>query len=357
MQPLDSLAVEHLLHRHSCNARNEKCANEQGMTGHPCTNVHPDSRKEYPAIDAAMEVLEDTTQFILRELYVSFRFVRYDLTVTVLPGALLTLATHMKGTSVFGTTTSLTPIWRSLPSSIIWMWLFVYVSNLANQIHGAEEDAINKPSRPIPSKLVTISSAHKRFVWISAIFVLAGAWLGNGILSLAWVVDVLINDFWGPSITYLHWLVKPIFMTTGIFIMALGNPNIVAPVLDHAPTVLYMAVISVAVGLFGFNLQDIRDVEGDRAKGDRLTLPLMIGEVPARHLCNILLLCCWGILHSALKALDRPYNFATSMAILLWCIFLCIRTLVFRSPAQDHKTYIFFVYLYSFVLISYLWVV
>ncbi|KAH7435173.1 hypothetical protein KP509_06G053200 [Ceratopteris richardii] len=143
MQPLHSLAVQDVLHRHSPSTRH-------GVSEPPCTNVPSYVEQEYPAIDAALEVVEDTARFILRELYVSFRFVRYDLTVTVLPGALLTLATHMKSTSVFGATASLTPMWRSLPSSIIWMWLFVYVSNLANQIHGAEEDAINKPSRPIP---------------------------------------------------------------------------------------------------------------------------------------------------------------------------------------------------------------
>ncbi|KAH6557382.1 hypothetical protein KP509_1Z117900 [Ceratopteris richardii] len=185
MQPLHSLAVQDVLHRHSPST-------QHAVTEPACTNIHSYVEHEYPAIDGVLEVVEDTARFILREFYVSFRFVRYDLTVTVLPGALLTLATHMKSSSVFGDTGSLTPIWRSLPSSIIWMWLFVYVSNLANQIHGAEEDAINKPSRPTPSTLVTISSAHKRFVWISALFVLVGSCLGNGILSLAWVADVLV---------------------------------------------------------------------------------------------------------------------------------------------------------------------
>ncbi|KAH7431636.1 hypothetical protein KP509_08G057900 [Ceratopteris richardii] len=357
MQPKQSLAFGDLLHRRPRTTANDKSLMKEGLTQTPSAAVLSSNEKEYPAMDAASEVGEGLAGFTLRELYISFRFVRYDLLVTVLPGAMLTLATHIKGATIFGTAANLTPIWRSLPSSIFWMWLFVYVTTLANQITGAEEDAVNKPSRPIPSKLVTISSAQKRFVWVCGLFVLVGSCLGNGVLSLAWVADVLVVELWGPSSTYLHWLTKPLFMVIGILIMGLGNPNIVGPITKHHPTVLYIGAIAIATGLFGFNIQDIRDVEGDRSRGGRRTLPLLVGEVAARHLCNMLLLCCWGILHLALKALHRPQNFATSMVILVWCIFLCIRTLLFRSPAQDHKTYMFFVYLYSFVLFSYLWAV
>ncbi|MCO5550602.1 hypothetical protein L7F22_004090 [Adiantum nelumboides] len=312
--------------------------------------------KRHPALEAALQVMREVVEFAKREVYVSYRFVSYDLTVTVLPGTLLTLVTHIKGATI-AVDVARTPLWRSLPSSFVWMWLFVYVITLANQTHGSAEDARNKPTRPIPSGVVTVAGGYRRLVWTCLLFMLLGAHLRIRLLSALWVVNVLTLECWGPSCTRLHWLVKPIAMMIGIFIICVGNPSLVAPIAHHRPTLVYMSSISLAMGLFGSSIQDIRDVDGDRLKGDRLSLPILLGDMPARHLCSFLLLCSWGTLHIALMALSGPFNLATSMAILLWCLFLCYRTLAMRSPAQDHQTYLAFVYLYSFLLLSYSWVV
>ena len=42
---------------------------------------------------------------------------------------------------------------------MFWVWLHLLSCNLANEIQAIEEDKINKPSRPIPSCLITVHSA------------------------------------------------------------------------------------------------------------------------------------------------------------------------------------------------------
>ncbi|KAH7435378.1 hypothetical protein KP509_06G062300 [Ceratopteris richardii] len=134
------------------------------------------------------------------------------------------------------------------------------------------------------------------------------------------------------------------------------NISIVAPSFINYPTLIFMAATAIAVGL-GSSTHDHRDVEGDRVSGGRVTLPIMLGNMPARVVTNFLLLCCWATLHASLLYLNRPFNAATSFVILVWCLLLCFRTWTLQSPSEDHKTYSLFVYLYSFVNIAYYWAV
>ncbi|KAH7435372.1 hypothetical protein KP509_06G062100 [Ceratopteris richardii] len=305
-------------------------------------------------------VVTKILELMAREIYLSYKFVSYDLTATVLPGALISIVSHIKLNCVLGSNIKSAPLWRSLFCSTTWTWLFIYVFTPANQTQSARnggEDSTNKPSRPIPLKLVTINRAFWRLGFVCTTFVLYGMYLGSGLLSTAWVACALILNFIDASLNSLHWLIEPIVMMVGIVVINMVNISIVAPSFINYPTLIFMAAIAKALGLFGSSIQDHRDVEGDRLSGGRVTLPILLGNMPSRLVTNILLLCCWATLHASLAYLNRPFNAATSFVILVWCLLLCFRTWTLQSPSEDHKTYSLFVYLYSFVNIAYYWAV
>ncbi|KAH7435375.1 hypothetical protein KP509_06G062300 [Ceratopteris richardii] len=298
-------------------------------------------------------------KLIAREIYLSYKFVSYDLTATVLPGALISIVSHIKLNYMLGSNIKSAPLWRNLLCSITWTWLFIYAFTLANQTQSAQnggEDSTNKPSRPIPLKLVTINGGLWRLGLVCTNFVLYGMYLGSGLLSATWVACALILNFVDASLNSLHWLIKPIVMMVGTVVINMVNISIVAPSFINYPTLIFMAATAIAVGL-GSSTHDHRDVEGDRVSGGRVTLPIMLGNMPARVVTNFLLLCCWATLHASLLYLNRPFNAATSFVILVWCLLLCFRTWTLQSPSEDHKTYSLFVYLYSFVNIAYYWAV
>ncbi|MCO5561552.1 hypothetical protein L7F22_015172 [Adiantum nelumboides] len=305
----------------------------------------------------------------MREIYLSYQFVKYDITATVLQAMLVMLATHVKGaTSASSTMTA--PLWQSMPGTFLWAWLFAYVVTLANQAHGAEEDAVNKPTRPIPSGDVTVKGAYYRLVWVCCLFVLFGACQQQaamaGLLSVVWVASSLTLNLWRPALAHLHWLMKPIVMMIGTFVLTMVPASMANPAaMHHRPTLFYMAAVSLASGALALCIQDLRDVEGDKrwsATSDdeslrRLTLPILLGDMPARYLCSFLMLMAWVILHGALMVLAHRYNLATSICFLALSILLCFRTLFMRSPSQDHHTYLLLVYLVGFCQFAYLWVV
>ncbi|KAH6555354.1 hypothetical protein KP509_1Z262900 [Ceratopteris richardii] len=153
-------------------------------------------------------VVANMFKLIVKEIYLSYKFFSYDLASTVLPGALMNIVSHMKLRYMFGSNTMSAPLWVSLVCSISWMWLFVYAVTLANQTQSARngsEDITNKPSRPIPSGMVTINAAFWRLGLVCTAFILYSKCLSIGLLSVTWVGGVLVLNFMEASRSSLHW--------------------------------------------------------------------------------------------------------------------------------------------------------
>lgn len=179
-----------------------------------------------------------------------------------------------------------------LPLVIAFNWYSVLVFDLANQRSPAsiQEDSINKPWRPIPSGKVaasTVSRALLVLIPITWFFnYLLGVWNeGLMVQLLTWAYndlgggDSLARD---PIIAVAY-----AFFNLASLKIALGPQAIVT-----YEGYVWIAVISGVV-LTTMQVQDLKDQEGDKARGRR-TVPIVFGDKFSRITIGIFV-CAWSI--------------------------------------------------------------
>ncbi|MFJ4478795.1 UbiA family prenyltransferase [Streptomyces xanthochromogenes] len=220
-----------------------------------------------------------------------------------------------------------------LASGFVYSWMFLYIHTLSNQATGAAEDAVNKPFRPIPARLVTVRGAHLRFVPAVAVFLTLG-WLNHALWSaLGWAVAVTLHNYCGGD---RHWLGRQAFNMAAVPLGFSASWLIAGPLTEDAWR--YIGAICALLTLIF--IQDLRDVAGD-ARVHRRTLPLVLGEGPTRALAAAMLVAfpcaAWSFLPT-----DR-YLWHTGP---IWTgVFICVfawialRLVIRRTPSDDHWAY------------------
>ncbi|KAJ7577363.1 hypothetical protein C8J56DRAFT_798699 [Mycena floridula] len=175
----------------------------------------------------------------------------------------------------------------SLPALAVWVWLYLLQFCAANQMNGAEEDAQNKPYRPIPAGLISIETTRALrwalvpvCLWLSWIFRV----IYPGIcLSLAFII---YNELGLDS----YWYTKNILNAIGIVSWNVGAAKISASgtvrfdslvslglmrgqpgVLFPNPDVWIAPYLSTLLIASTIHVQDFRDEKGDRLQ-DRVSL-------------------------------------------------------------------------------------
>ena len=173
-----------------------------------------------------------------------------------------------------------------MPWTFMYFLLFLYSFNLCDQIAGAEGDKLDKPDRPIPSGLITIQGAKYRWCLITTVYILCSVAIGNVWSCLLWVVVTLLYCH-GATGWDKHWFTKNfISMTLGTFVLGWSGWSIMYghPWMDTSYAITVVS-LSLYVGATA-NLQDMRDVEGDKRTG-RLTLPISFGIPSSKRLLSL----------------------------------------------------------------------
>ncbi|KAJ7210879.1 UbiA prenyltransferase family-domain-containing protein [Mycena pura] len=228
----------------------------------------------------------------------------------------------------------------ALTRSFIYFVLFIYSMDIANQINGYAEDRVDKPDRPIPSGLVSLKGAHIRwYITTGALLALGAAW---GVLRWAalWVGITVYTNWCGGN---AHWVTKNLlFMSVGSLSIVTAAWGLAAPI--GPAEWRFMLLLSALFGLVA-SVQDIRDMEGDRAVGRR-TLPLVLG---ARFRGAMAALICaappvaWTVrFYDSKNAFVPPCGALLTLAML----YMAYRVLRGRSAAYDHGTYMLLTYIY-----------
>ncbi len=123
------------------------------------------------------------------EITLYWKFNRYDISATVMPGMLFVLAAWH----------SQNPDWAALPGLIVWgtiyFWLYCTTFCISNQLAGEVEDRLNKPDRPLPSGLVSRRGAFVRWIIAMVLFAAVGWWLGVLEWTLLWQVTLTLHNF------------------------------------------------------------------------------------------------------------------------------------------------------------------
>ncbi|WP_338767836.1 UbiA family prenyltransferase [Nocardia vulneris] len=158
---------------------------------------------------------------------------------------------------------------------VFFFYDFIFDAGNQTERRATEEDAINKPHRPIPAGLVTRQRLRQRF-WIGmAIYTTLGALLGVLPWILLWQATVLWLYYSRPR-DYI-W-VKPIAMFSATFCQLVTAWQLVTPI--DSTGWLWIAVLTT-LWTPPLRFEDLRDMEGDRNIG-RVTSCLRFGEWPLR---------------------------------------------------------------------------
>lgn len=276
---------------------------------------------------------------ILSELHLYWRFTRYDISATVMPGLLFALAAWH----------STQPDWNTLPGLILWgtlyFWLYYITFCISNQLAGEAEDRLNKPDRPLSSGLVSRRGAWVRWVGAMALFSLVGWWLGVLEWTLLWQVTLTLHNLGGLA---RHYWLKNLSMTLGAIAQLAAAWQMVRPLTPEAWVWILVPAITL---LSNASLQDLRDIEGDRMN-HRRTLPIVFGVHFTRWFVAVAFVLLALLSHVALF-LPAGLNAGVLLLDLFLaglCFVIAGRVLLLRTTAADHVSYMLYTYWYCFVL-------
>ncbi|KAF2248666.1 hypothetical protein BU26DRAFT_530784 [Trematosphaeria pertusa] len=240
-----------------------------------------------------------------------------------------------------------------LPLIMAWTWINLLGEVVANQRRAGSiiEDTINKPWRPLPSKRLTPDEARHLLLWILPSSYLAGVVLGGSDASVALMVfSYMYNDLGGAN---ENWLLRNLLNACGLSSFSFGAAQVAwGPRSTLSKTVYAWIAILAAVISSTVQLQDLPDIEGDKARGRR-TMPLIYGDTPVRwSVCIPALfwsfycpfywnLDLFGYLPSLLlgsiiaaRTLIARYSEADAVTWKLWCAWMGI---LYLLPLLAHR--------------------
>jgi 4-hydroxybenzoate polyprenyltransferase len=278
---------------------------------------------------------------LVDEIIIAWHFVVYDLSATVMPAMLFVVAAIHS--------TQLSPLKTLFVAGrgLIYFFLYIFVFCVSNQLHGVEEDRLNKPKRPLPSGMVTPQGAVIRWYIGMILFTLVGWLFGVVEWALLWQLSLLINNF---TPARRMWLYKHINITVGTFAMMAAAWQIVTPLTPIA----WQWVIATSLLVFPLiTVQDLRDIEGDAAV-QRRTLPIVMGEWPTRLFIAVWFLFAPWITHITMFA-PLGLNIQAlvcELGLTVTCVVVAVRTVFMRTREADHRSYMLFTYWYCFLLAS-----
>lgn len=280
-------------------------------------------------------------RWLLRELWVSWRFVGGDVSSAVVPPLLFIAAAsghHGLGAG---------ELWGAVGRGVLYFWLFMYAFGLSNQLVGVEEDRVNKPHRPLVRGEVSVRGTRWRWVACMSLLTAVGWAFGVWEWALLWQLIIVVHNEGGGA---KRWWAKNLLIALGVVTQLAAAWELVGPL--TAVSWRWIGVLASVVFLL-VSLQDLRDVEGDRASG-RKTFPLVFGEKRTRYMLGTFFGLLPLVIHEVLM---KPLGLTAAvvacdvgLAGVSWVI--AVRVLGWRTPRADHRTYLLFTYWYCLALLS-----
>jgi 4-hydroxybenzoate polyprenyltransferase len=110
--------------------------------------------------------------------------------------------------------------------AVFWTWLHLLQTDISNQSMDPEEDALNKPWRPIPSGLISVAGARRlRWILLPSCFSLS-VYLGVHWQGIALALSFLAYN---ELQLHSHWIMRNVlnawgyaFFNAGAFAIAAG---------------------------------------------------------------------------------------------------------------------------------------
>ncbi|KAJ7628989.1 UbiA prenyltransferase [Roridomyces roridus] len=271
-------------------------------------------------------MLSTPLRLIHHELIIFWRFTWRDWSAGIMPGTLRTIAALC---SLHSPSAEL--IVLTIARAFVYFVLYLYTFNIANQITGLDEDRINKPDRPLPSGLLSIRGAYVRLCLLTAVYIYVSAVWGVLPWTFLWLFISALETFGQCD---RNWFFKNvIFVSVGTFCLLQAAWALAAPITPRETH--WAMVLSLAFGIT-INIQDLRDVEGDRATFRR-TLPIVLGVRNFRWvmaaITAITPYVCW------LVEFELDWRAGVALTIAMFLLAGRILGGASKDKKYDHKTY------------------
>ena len=274
-------------------------------------------------------------------VYSIWLFTRSDIKTILAPSVCFGLLNMYAGVS-FGLKTELTFLecLRRVPLMMFWVWVNLLPFNIDNQRQppAIEEDILNKPWRTLPSKRMT----PKRAETIMHVFYSIAIFTSTRIGGLRQCLILICLGFW-----YNHgngadsgFVVRNLINSGGFMSFLSGAIEVgYGPAAINTRMVKWLILIGTVI-FTTVQTQDMCDQVGDAARS-RKTMPLVIGDGPARYVIAILMVV-WGLFCPYFwggGVLSADAN-RSDMVVSALALVVSVRSLVFRTVADDKKTFL-----------------
>ena len=222
-----------------------------------------------------------------------------------------------------------------VPQVILWNWLNVFIFDVANQRlpNSILEDSVNKPWRALPSSRISPSSARRLLLFSIPVVFFMTLYLGGVEETvLMMVLTWMYNDLEGADENYI---VRNLINCAGFMCYSSGATIVAAGYGQYTLSSRAYKWIGIVGGIIfsTLQMQDMADVEGDKARGRR-TLPIVHGDGIARWSIAIPVIT-WSIVCPWFWELGKLGWAASLMAGGL----LAVRVLLLRSIGADKVTW------------------
>jgi 4-hydroxybenzoate polyprenyltransferase len=276
-----------------------------------------------------------STFYHLNTLYL---FTGDQLGDTVFPGSVFGTFAAISGPVLNLPSQSLLTVLPRLPVVWFWLWLVILSFTVHNQrdADSIEEDAINKPWRPLPSKRIT--QAQARNVQIGAYIATAFVSWHLGVIPqfAGWsLLATLYNDFGGGDYSGV---VRNLFCG-GFFTCSYGGALSIVLGPHGMSYAAWQWTFLVCVGIImtSIHTQEFRDEAGDKARG-RHTLPIEMGRKPA--LVTVILIVGFWSVYAPLGFLASDWRAAVlSITVGAWLVLIAMTAMGGHDAKRDRKMY------------------
>ncbi|MCJ1352116.1 MAG: hypothetical protein MMC33_002100 [Icmadophila ericetorum] len=271
-------------------------------------------------------------------LYSIWLFSCADIKIVIIPKPLFGAATALAA-SVFAIPSSSIPsnytLISRIPLAIAWCWINLLYFNIGNQRQpGApEEDAANKPWRPIASKRMTVVQATRLLLVVLPAALLFSIYLRAGIMQC---LGLMAMAYWYNDLNGSEGNVVRNFLNAlGFVLHASGAMEVVlGGHVQYTPLLRSWFLIIGLIVSTTVHSQDMADQAGDKLRARR-TIPLVIGDAWSRWSISIPMVfwaffCPW-YLSMRLVGYILPVVLGSLVAV---------RQVVKRNDADDKRTFL-----------------
>ncbi|KAI0270494.1 UbiA prenyltransferase family-domain-containing protein [Gloeopeniophorella convolvens] len=213
--------------------------------------------------------------------------------------------------------------------AIFWTWLHLLQFCVSNQSMDPEEDASNKPWRPIPSRLITVADARVlRWLLLPICFAF------SIYLEVQWQGIALAAAFLAHNELgfHSHWLMRNVCNAWGYACFNAGAAAIATGHYAPTPRTAISFAVNALIILSTIHAQDFRDEVGDKLAG-RQTIPIVWPQASRAGI--LVLLVTWSLGLSWACTLSH----AVAIPFCAWAVFVGLRFYTKRTADADCRSY------------------